>query len=986
MTGIQLRPVIKPTTTLRISSSQQTKKSRLQWFYNLPVRSKQIVGLFSSEVISVAALMGVGAILIILGGRAQLRGQAQSELAVTEINYNIKINQMEFGFRGQSENTAIIEAALAHSRNQLLSKSLEGQVKQILQNEIRARQIEYATLVDKDLRIIVNANADRKGESFDPNNLVSQVLKQPKQITANQIVSWQELKKESPPLPEGLTNQDTVKQGALIRYTVTPVKDPKTDQVIAALVSGDIVNGKEPIVKKTLKTFNGGYSAVYLRQPSGEFALVTALDQGKAANSDQAQSDLPLPNLSLLEKAVNVGKVGELVTDRQKVGEQTYTMAAKALMDSQGEPVAVLVRGTSESDLNAFVTGSLLLQGSIGFLALATDVFLAILLGRSIAEPIKILQQTTHKFAAGDRQTRAEVIATDELGQLADTFNKLADNIVSKEEALAQQAFLQQAIAERSQLFAEFTSLLYKSVTSENILSTSVDGVRSILQTDRVVIYSFNEGWDSGTIMAESVAPGWIQAMGKIINDPLREGSVDRFKSGRVWVCHNVYEASLTGCHCEILERLQVKANMVAPILHEEQLAGLLCAHQCSEPRDWQPEEADLLKQLAIQIGFALNQSHLFEQLQQARVDADLALKKAASTSDQIEQARRAAELNAIEQRQQKEELQHQVLELLYNVENAAKGDLTVRAEVGEGEIGTVADFFNALIESLRQIVLQVKLASIQVNTAVAADEQAVGELAQQAMEQSDKVTNTLSSIEQMMYSIEAVSKNARQAADVSHIASNAALTSGQAMDSTVETIVNLRETVVNTANKVKLLGESSKEIAKVVGLVQEIAVQTNLLSVNAGIEASRAGEEGEGFRVVAEQVGRLATQSANAIKDIQQVIDTIQQETQEVVKAMEDGKKQVLDGTQMVFKAKQSLEEIVAVSHEIDQLVQSISNATVSQAETSRDVTDLIQEIAATSRQTSHSSGEVSQSLRTTVEVAQKLQMSVGQFKIGDE
>ena len=103
--------------------------------------------------------MGVGAILIIFGGRAQLRGQAQSELAVTEINYNIKINQMGFGFRGQSENTAIIEAALAHSRNQLLSKSLEGQVKQILQNEMRARQIEYATLVDKDLRIIVNANA-----------------------------------------------------------------------------------------------------------------------------------------------------------------------------------------------------------------------------------------------------------------------------------------------------------------------------------------------------------------------------------------------------------------------------------------------------------------------------------------------------------------------------------------------------------------------------------------------------------------------------------------------------------------------------------------------------------------------------------------------------------------------------------------------------------------------------------------------------------
>jgi twitching motility protein PilJ len=197
---------------------------------------------------------------------------------------------------------------------------------------------------------------------------------------------------------------------------------------------------------------------------------------------------------------------------------------------------------------------------------------------------------------------------------------------------------------------------------------------------------------------------------------------------------------------------------------------------------------------------------------------------------------------------------------------------------------------------------------------------------------------------------------------------------------------VNLQTTVVKTADKVRLLSDSSQQIAKVVSLVQQIALQTNLLAVNAGIEANRAGEEGEGFRVVAAQVGALATQSTNAIKEIEQVIETIQLGTKEVVEAMEEGRTQVVDSTNQVVDAKQSLEQIFEVSREIDELVQSISDATVAQTQISEGVTDLIQEIAETSKLTSDSSRKVSSSLRQTVEVAEKLQMSVGRFKVGSE
>jgi hypothetical protein len=187
-----------------------------RWFHNLPIRRKQLLALIGSEVISVLGLVGVGSWLIVSAGRAQLLNQAQSEVAVTEVEYNIKINQMGFGFRGQSENTAVVEAAKAYLSTRTVPGDLQAQVSAILANEVKARQIEYATLVGADMRIIASANADRTGEKFDPQGLVSTVLSNPRQIKASAIVSWAELQKEAPPLPEGFLRQDS-----LIRYSTT---------------------------------------------------------------------------------------------------------------------------------------------------------------------------------------------------------------------------------------------------------------------------------------------------------------------------------------------------------------------------------------------------------------------------------------------------------------------------------------------------------------------------------------------------------------------------------------------------------------------------------------------------------------------------------------------------------------------------------------------------------------------------------------------
>ncbi|HEY9833063.1 MAG TPA: GAF domain-containing protein, partial [Stenomitos sp.] len=790
MTGIEL-PSVASTSSPHRAYSNSPKSSSLEWFYNLPVKGKQLAGLFTSEVISIVGLVGVGAVLIVAAGRTQLVRQAESELAVAQINYDFKINQMESSFRAQSDNAAMITAAIAEAQNKPLTPELRNQIKQILQNETQASNIEYATLVGKDRRIIVNANADRTGETFDPNNLVSQALNNSKPLQASQIVSWAELSKESAPLAQGFANQD-----ALIRYTITPVKDPKTGSTLGALVSGDVVNGKLPMVENTVKAFGGGYSAVYVRQPSGKLALATSLDQGSAKDVAQAKPNVPLLDPSLLQKAVANPK--QVVTGRAVAGTQSYTIAAKALSDVKGNPVAVLVRGTEENALNKLLGDSLLLQLAVSALTLAVDVGLALLLGRTIAQPIKQLQHTTQRFARGERQVRAKALAEDEVGQLAQTFNELADSIVVNERVLEQQARYQKSEAERSQAFAEFTSRLYKSLDIQDILDTLVNGVRDLLQVDRALIYSFNEKNQQGTVTAESVASGWMNAIDLVSYDLLEARDIEQFKTGQIVICNDIYDGSYTACRFEILQHLQVKATMMAPLFAGNALLGLLCVHQCSEPRNWQPQEIALFNQAAAQTNLALQQAHLIQQLKRAREEAELGRQKAIEFA-QVEQARQVAELASLEQRQQKEELQNQVLTLLQDIEGSADGDFTVRANVTEGTIGTVADFFNAIVENLRQIVRQVKQTAIQVNTALQADEQSVEQLSLAALKQADEIRYSLESILAMTSSIQAVAENARQAAAITRVASTAAQTGGKAIDTTVNNIVNLRERVVET-------------------------------------------------------------------------------------------------------------------------------------------------------------------------------------------
>jgi twitching motility protein PilJ len=330
-----------------------------------------------------------------------------------------------------------------------------------------------------------------------------------------------------------------------------------------------------------------------------------------------------------------------------------------------------------------------------------------------------------------------------------------------------------------------------------------------------------------------------------------------------------------------------------------------------------------------------------------------------------------------------REKLQRQVIRLLDDVEGASRGDLTVQAEVTADELGAVADAFNLTIQNLREIVLQVKNAAKQVNNNCKDSESFARNNSSDALRMAEELAVTLNSVQLMTESIERVAENAREAEEVAHTSSLTALKGGEAVERTVGGILQIRETVSETARKVKRLAEASQEISKIVAVISQIASRTNLLALNASIQAARAGEAGRGFAIVADEVRQLADRSAKSLKEIEQIVLQIQSETGSVMTAMEEGIQQVIDVTDKSEQSKRALEDIIEVSNRINTLVRSITADTVKQQENSGAVSNVMQSIELTAQETSQESQRVAGSLQTLVSISRDLLTSVERFRV---
>jgi twitching motility protein PilJ len=234
-----------------------------------------------------------------------------------------------------------------------------------------------------------------------------------------------------------------------------------------------------------------------------------------------------------------------------------------------------------------------------------------------------------------------------------------------------------------------------------------------------------------------------------------------------------------------------------------------------------------------------------------------------------------------------------------------------------------------------------------------------------------------------MNESIQRVAENAREAEEVARTSSVTALKGGEAVERTVSGILQIQETVSETARKVKRLAEASQEISKIVAIISQISSRTNLLALNASIQAARAGEAGRGFAIVADEVRQLADRSKKSLQEIEQIVLQIQSETGSVMEAMEEGIQQVLDVSEKSEQAKRSLEDIIEVSNHIDQLVRSITADTVQQKENSQAAAQVMQSVETVAQEASQESQRVAGSLQKLVAISRDLLASVERFRI---
>ncbi|MGK0444073.1 MAG: twitching motility protein PilJ [Bermanella sp.] len=323
------------------------------------------------------------------------------------------------------------------------------------------------------------------------------------------------------------------------------------------------------------------------------------------------------------------------------------------------------------------------------------------------------------------------------------------------------------------------------------------------------------------------------------------------------------------------------------------------------------------------------------------------------------------------------------ILRLLDELADLADGDLTTQATVTEDFTGAIADSINFAIDQMRALVTAINETAVQVASAAQETQSTAMHLADAAEHQAQEIAGASAAINEMAVSIDQVSSNASESTSVAERSVTIANKGAEMVQATINGMDNIREQIQETSKRIKRLGESSQEIGDIISLINDIADQTNILSLNAAIQASMAGDAGRGFAVVADEVQRLAERSAAATKQIEALVKTIQNDTNEAVISMEHTTAEVVRGARLAQDAGVALEEIETVSKNLADLIQNISNAARQQASSAGHISNTMNVIQEITSQTSAGTTATAKSIGNLAEMATKLRESVAGFKL---